>query len=135
MTPEPDPDAIARAAYDAAYPLTDRPSWQDPNIRRTWREITQAALAPAGQVPARQAPGAPAGTVSQVLGATAEKAPTPAQPAATAPRQAADAPVRRDPGRPPTRKERYEPFSTKVSILCETASTRRSHESGAQTKS
>jgi hypothetical protein len=65
----------------------------------------------------KKAPPAPAGSadvVSEVLGATAPQAPESAQPPAAA--QDAATPPKRGPGRPPTRKERYEPFSTKISI-------------------
>lgn len=69
----------------------------------------------------RKAPPAPAGSadaVSEVLGATAPPAATPApvQPVAEVPAPGAATAPRRGPGRPPTRKERYEPFSTKISI-------------------
>lgn len=65
----------------------------------------------------KKAPLAPVGSadvVSEVLGATAPQASEPPQLVAPAPDAAT--PLKRGPGRPPTRKERYEPFSTKISM-------------------
>lgn len=46
-----DRQAVARAAFDAAYPLADRPLYDDPTVRQTWLEIADAAIGALGARP------------------------------------------------------------------------------------